>query len=503
MTSLLSVKNACKSYNGNQVLDHVWLELASAEVHALMGENGAGKSTLIKLLAGVVSPDRLELTLKGSPVQIRSAKEAFALGLRFIHQELSVVPQLSVAENLFLQLPYPKRFGLVNWQRLNEKARTMLAGLGIEHIPPGRKMARLSTGDKMLIKIAAALLGEASASASVFVLDEPTAALSSEESGRLFKLIEQLKQRGCAVLYVSHRLEEIFALCDRVTVMRDGKTVASKKLAETGQNELISLMTGRSLGQIYGKREKELNQELLLKVTRLENKKLKGINFQLLKGEILGLAGLAGSGRSELLRALMGVDSSSHDIALAGQRFVAHSPTVSWEQGLAFVPEERRTEGLVLSHSVEKNIALPHLAQLSGAGVLLNRSVQGKKARALSQMVNLKARNVGQKTKELSGGNQQKVVFARALAASPRLLLLDEPGRGVDVGAKGDIYSFIRTLSSKGTGIIMASSDLAELLGLCDRILILHEGRQIALVKAQGLSQADLLSLCYQTEVAA
>lgn len=502
MASLLSIQNASKSYRGNKVLDHAWLELAAGEIHALMGENGAGKSTLIKLLAGVVTPDTIELKLNGTPIQIRSAKEALALGLRFIHQELSVVPQLSVAENLFLQSPYPKRLGLIDWQSLNKNAKAMLGELGIEHISPEKKMVRLSTGDKMLIKIAAALLGEANAVASIFILDEPTAALSSEETGRLFKLIGQLKKRGCAVLYVSHRLEEIFSLCDRVTVMRDGKTVASKDIAKTSQNDLIELMTGRSFQQVYGKRGAVLSQELLLDVRRLESQKLKNICFSLVKGEVLGLAGLAGSGRSELLRAIMGVDSSSNEIYFEGQPFTASSPTSSWQKGLAFVPEERRAEGLIMSQSVANNVALPHLKQMSHAGLLLSRGIQARKARVLSQLVRLKAHGMHQKVKELSGGNQQKVVFARALAASARLLLLDEPGRGVDVGAKIEIYNLIRQLSHAGTTLLLASSDLAELLGLCDRILILHEGRQVAMVEAEGLTQADLLSLCYPNKVA-
>lgn len=504
MPPLLSVKKACKSYGAFKVLDNASFELAAGEVHALMGENGAGKTTLIKLLAGVVRPDSLELRIKDKPVQIHSAAEAYQHGLRFIHQELSVVPQLSVAENLFLSRPYPKRFGLLAWRRLNQQAKAMLAALGIGHIAPECKMARLSTGDKMLVKLAASLLGEASESASIFVLDEPTAALNKEESQKLFALIAQLKARACGFVYVSHRLEEIFQLCDRVTVMRDGLTVASKAVADTHEAELIQLMTGREVSQLYARRKQAISPEPLLEVRALRTKKLSELKFKVHKGEILGLAGLSGSGRSEVLRAIMGIDPSQiADMLWEGAPFRPLSVRHSWQKGMAFVPEERRAEGLILGHSIENNIALAHWQSLSYGGVLVNTSAARRKAQVLAERLRLKARGPSQKLSELSGGNQQKVVFARALAASPRLLLLDEPSRGIDVGAKEDIYSFIRSLSDEGVAIVLASSDLAELLGLCDRILVLHQGKQIALLDAAGLSQADVLHACYQNQVKA
>ncbi len=502
--SLLTIHHATKRYGSHLVLQDASLELAAGEAHALLGENGAGKSTLIKLLAGVVSADSLELSLRGSPFIIHNTSDAFRHGLRFIHQELMVVPQLSVAENLFLQQPYPKRLGLVDWRKLNTQAQDMLMQLGIKHISPERKMARLSTGDKMLVKIAASLLGDGNTTASVYVLDEPTAALSATETETLFRLINTLKARGCAILYVSHRLEEIFKLCERVTVMRDGKTIATKSIAETSSTELIQLMTGRDLKQIYPTRVRPRSNKILLSVKKLMTAFLKDIQFDLHEGEILGLAGLTGSGQSEVLRALMGADAvQESDVTLVGQPFKYISPASAWAQGLALVPAERRTQGLVLTHHVGHNIALPHLQQLSHAGVLQNKPSQKRLAERMGQEVRLKARGVFQKVRELSGGNQQKIVFARAMARSPRVLLLDEPTRGVDVGAKVDIYNLIRQVSDNGTGILLASSDLGELLGLCDRILVLKKGQQLALIENADLSQADLLALCYNEGIKA
>ncbi len=502
--SLLSINQATKSYGSHLVLQDAGLELTAGEAHALLGENGAGKSTLIKILAGVVSADRLELLLRDNPIAIHNTADAFRHGLRFIHQELMVVPQLSVAENLFLQQPYPKRLGLVDWRKLNAQAREMLAELGIQHIAPEQKMARLSTGDKMLVKIAASLLGDGNTTASVYVLDEPTAALSATETETLFRLINTLKARGCAILYVSHRLEEIFKLCERVTVMRDGKTIVTKAIRETSSTELIQLMTGRDLKQIYPARVKSYSKKVLLSVKKLTTSFLKDIQFDLHEGEILGLAGLAGSGQSEVLRAMMGADVvQDSDVTLSGKLFKPTSPTSAWAQGLALVPAERRTQGLVLTHHVSHNVALPHLHHLSYAGVFQNKPSQKRLAELMAQKVGLKARGVFQKVRELSGGNQQKVVFARAMAMSPRVLLLDEPTRGVDVGAKVDIYNLIRQVSHDGTGILLASSDLGELLGLCDRILILKHGGQVALIENADLSQADLLALCYNEGITA
>ncbi|MCK6577865.1 MAG: sugar ABC transporter ATP-binding protein [Anaerolineae bacterium] len=522
---LLSLSHASKSYGGSPALIDATLDLLPGEVHALVGENGAGKSTLIKILAGVVAPDHAEIAVGGAPAVFHNAADAFAHGLRFIHQELNIVPGLSVAENIFLSQPYPRRAGaLVDWARLNAAARAALAALHIDHIDPRSKIARLNTGDQMLVKIAGAFAGSlqnggetggsAKDGANLFVMDEPTAALTGAEADRLFAVIARLKARGCAVLYVTHRLDEVFAIADRVTVMRDGRVVAVKPIHQTDSADLIRLMTGREISGVYPPRASPLSSAPLLRIHDLRTAHLAGAAFDLRAGEILGVAGLTGSGRSELLRALVGADRlSGGEITLNGSaapesagakgrdlHITAASrwnPTAAWRSGIAYVPEERRTQGLILSRMIRDNVTLPHLSALSGGGVALQRGREEAAAARLGDAVRLKARDSRQTTRQLSGGNQQKVLFARALAGEAWVLLLDEPTRGVDIGAKYDIYAVIRDLSARGVGVVLASSDLAELVGMCDRVLILRERRQSALLDTTGLTQDALLTACY------
>ncbi|MFQ3566597.1 MAG: sugar ABC transporter ATP-binding protein [Aggregatilineales bacterium] len=494
---LLSVRRASKAYNGIPALIDAALDLYAGEVHALMGENGAGKSTLIKLLAGVLEADSIEIQLDGQPIAIETPADAAEYGFRFIHQELNIVPSLSVAENMYLSHPYPKRLGvLVDWERLHEQARAVLGELGISEIAPNTIAARLSPGDQMLVKIAGALV-HTGREPKVYIMDEPTAALTGEEANRLFAVIERLCARGCAVLYVSHRMDEIFHIADRVTVMRDGRVVATERIAETSAAALIEQMTGRDLQQVYPARETPVGTLVRLEARAVATRSIEGLTFELYEGEIVGIAGLNGAGRTETLRALMGIDRlTAGELLLDGRPLRRPSILNAWRSGIAYVPEERRSQGLMLSQSVSENVALPHLHELSRFG-LLNRRAEQETAELYGAQVRLKARSPQQKVRELSGGNQQKVVFARALAQPPRVLLLDEPTRGIDVGAKHDIYSLIRQISAAGTSIIMVSSDLPELLGMCDRALIISGGRMVAITPTAGLSEADLLTLCY------
>ncbi len=497
---LLSIRSASKTYGSSPALIDASLDLLPGQVHALMGENGAGKSTLIKILAGVVTPDHVEIRLQDRPVNIHNPQDAFTLGLRFIHQELNVVSQLSVAENIFVSLPYPRRAGfLVDWPRLHADATQVLAQLGIHHIDPRQPIARLSPGDQMLVKIASAFVGADQSNASIYVMDEPTAALTGDETARLFHVISELKAKGCAVLYVTHRMEEVFQICDTVTVMRDGRVVETRPIQGTTPNDLIRLMTGRQLEQTYPARLAPIGQAVVLDVRDLSTRRIGGIRFQLRAGEILGVAGLTGAGCSELLRALIGAERClTYDVLLDDHLLPPLSPARAWEAGFAYVPEERRAQGLMLSRTIRDNITLPHLQRLSRGGVFLNRAAERGASSAVSQSVQLRATGTEQITRQLSGGNQQKVLFARAMMQTPRVLLLDEPTRGVDVGAKFDIYSLIRNFSARGAAILLASSDLNELLGLCDRILVMRKRRQAALVEAAGLSAHDLLTLCYE-----
>jgi ribose transport system ATP-binding protein len=470
MTPLLSLTDVSKAYAGVPALRGVTLDVAAGEIHALMGENGAGKSTLIKILAGVVAPDRASIAIDGERVRIESPAAAHRLGLRFIHQELNVVPALSVAENIAIGQRYPTRGGMfVDWGRLNALAEQALRTLGISHIDPRAKMARLSVGDRMLVKISAAFLGEAGAPARLYVMDEPTAALTREESGQLFGVLRGIRDAGNSVLYVSHRLDEVMALCDRATVLRDGRAIDSGRLSEITHDDLVGMMIGRKVENAYPLRAAAPSAELAYE----------GRGLTVRKGEIVGIAGLAGQGQTELLRAIFG------------------TPGKAWAAGVAYVPRERRSEGLVTSRPIFENITLPHLQAQALGGTWLRPRRERAFAAKLGEDVRLRSAGPGQLAFELSGGNQQKVVFAKALSGGPRLLLLDEPTRGVDVGAKFDIYGIIREMTARGMAVILVSSDLPELIGMCDRIAIMREGAITAIVDAAGLGEDALLNLCY------
>jgi ribose transport system ATP-binding protein len=503
---LLQITSANKAYHGIPALINASLTLQAGEVHALIGENGAGKSTLIKLLAGVLPADSITIHVHGEPVSFREARDAFNAGLRFIHQELNAVPTLSVAENIFLNQRYPTRAGIfVRWSQINRQASAVLAQLGVGHISPQQIMARLSPGDQMLVKIASAFVGASAASpgeraASIYVMDEPTAALSTAEAARLFDVIDRLRHSGCAILYVTHRLDEIFQIADRVTILRDGRVVETVPIKGTTAAALIRMMTGRDLQQVYPPRDPDVQvgKRVLLDVRGLTTHAIRNVSFQLQENEILGVAGLNGSGRTELLRTLISADRvQAGSITLDGVTLRARSPAEAWTHGIAYVPEERRSQGLILSRSISDNITLPHLRHLARGGILLNHERERRTSVDMSESVRLKAAGVNQATWQLSGGNQQKTVFARALAGSPQVLLLDEPTRGVDVGAKFDIYTLIRAINARGTGIIMVSSDLLELIGMCDRILIVRDGALVHTVRADKLTENELLSLCY------
>jgi ABC-type sugar transport system ATPase subunit len=497
--TVLEVDALAKAYAGVPALKRASLAVRAGEVHALMGENGAGKSTLIRILAGATRADSGEIRLAGKPVAIASPADADRHGLRFIHQELNLVPQLSVAENIFLGRPYPLRLGaFVDWTTLNARAAETLFALGLSHIDPARKMARLSTGDQMLVKIAAAFLETSGTDAMVYVMDEPTAALTDAESARLFRAVGELTARGRSVIYVSHRMDEVMEIADRVTVMRDGETVATAEIAETSKTEIIEWMTGRAIEDAYPKRREPIASAVALEVRGLGSDHLDDFDLDLREGEIVGLAGLSGSGQSEVLRLLIGAERPGRGtVMLCGRQIKPDEPAGHWPEAIAYVPRERRREGLLPYASVADNTVLPHLAALSRLGIFADRQAELTRTAALAGRVRLKSSGPRQPVRQLSGGNQQKVVFARAILGAPKLLLLDEPTRGVDVGAKFDIYTLLRELAAQGTSILLSSSDLPELLGLCDRILVLRDGRVAAEIETAGLDQQGLLALIF------
>lgn len=494
--ALIRILGATRSFGAARAVDDVSISLAGGRVHALMGENGAGKSTLIRMIAGVLAPDRMAVEKAGQPQPLRSAQDAHAAGFRVIHQELDFVPQLSVAENILLGRPCPQRFGLLlDWRRMRAQAEAALALLGVDHIDVARQAGQLPTGDRMLMRIASALVrGEGEAEPCLYVLDEPTAALTGPEAERLFRVIGALKARGAALLYVSHRMQEILTISDDVTVLRDGRVVWSGPTRDTSQGALIAAMTGRAAPPQAPPARRAPGAGAVCAVQGLATARLSGLSFDLGPGEILGVAGLAEAGQSEVLRLFLGLERPRAGTCSLLGAPAPRAPAAAWARGVAYVPRERRAEGLMLRMGVRPNALLPHLADY---GIFARSGLERVRTRALAAQVALRAQGTEQVVGQLSGGNQQKVVFARAIAGTPKLLLLDEPTRGVDVGAKYEIHALIRDLSAGGCGVILASSDLPELLGLADRILVLRQGRQAALLAAGAMTSAELLGHIY------
>ena len=489
----LEIEGLVKSFGGVKALKGASLSLARGEVHALVGENGAGKSTLIKVMAGIVRPDAMTLRMDGRPVSIGSGADAERLGLSFIHQELNLVPYFGVAENVFLGKPYPRgALGLIDRRELDRRASAALAELGVA-VPMKVPAARLSRGEQAMTAIARAFTCDA----SIYVMDEPTASLTDVEIERLFAVIARLKAAGKTILYVSHRLDEIFSICDRVTVMRDGETVANMAVRDTDPASLIRHMIGRSLGDSFPP-ALAAPGGTILSVEALSRSRGKPVSFELRSGEILGVAGLAGSGRSSLLKAMGGATRATGGrMTLRGRAFAPRRPRDAIREGVVLVPEERREQGLVLGRPIAENIALPNLGRLSRLGVFLDRKAERDKAGEASKAVRLKAASLAQKAGQLSGGNQQKVVFAKWLLDDVSVLLLDEPSRGVDVGARYEIYRIVREMAAKGAGIVLVSSDLTEVLGLADRVMVMRDGGVEAILDNRGLDQETVLRHCY------
>ena len=488
---VLSVRGLTKSYGDARVLDMVDLEVAAGEVHALLGENGAGKSTLIKIVSGVVSPDDGSVEVDGLALHFGSPQTAMHIGVATLFQELATVGGLTVAENVLLGRPTPSRFGVVRWGELNDRARALFATLG-QDIDVTQDADQLSPVGKTMTALARALSQES----KVLILDEPTAALTDAETTQLFAAIGGLKARGIAIVYVSHRLEEVFDIADRFTVLRNGQKVDEGELRDTSVEGVIAAMAGRPIEAVFPAWDPDPG-EVRLEADMIGGRRVRDASFELRAGEVLGVAGLAGSGRSELLRLLSGASSlHAGKLTLDGTAYQPSSVGHAQSLGVALVPPERRSQALI-PDSVERNLNASTIDQHAVAGLVASPSREHEHAQKLWDDLDVRARSLEQDVLTLSGGNQQKVVLARFLALGPRVLLLDEPTRGVDMTTKTQIYALIRRLAAEGTSVLVVSSELIELIGLCDHILVMHDGRIAGRFGRGQASEEELLRVCY------
>jgi rhamnose transport system ATP-binding protein len=478
-----------KRFGAVQALKDVDLQLFGGEVHALVGENGAGKSTLVKILAGIHQPDTGRVLLNGKDLVLSGPAAARDLGIAVIHQQPNLFPDLEVAENVFAGRLPRGRFGRVDWRELRRRAEGIFASLGVKQrvsVP----VRGLSVADQQMVEIAKAL----SLDARVLVMDEPTASLSTREVERLFTIMRQLRQRGVAVLFVDHRMDEVFEISDRVSVLRDGRHVITTPVSALTPNEAIRHMVGRQLESLFPKEEASIG-DVALEVRGLTRRGVfSDVSFQVRRGEIVGLAGLVGAGRTEIARVLFGIDrADAGEVLVSGRRVTIDSPADAMRLGIVYVPEDRHEHGLVLDFSIAANISLPIVGKLSRF-LVVDQKREEELAAGYAKQLQVRATNVEQAASGLSGGNQQKVVIAKWLATKPTVLLLDEPTHGVDIGAKAEVHRIISQLAVQGLAIVLISSELPELLGMADRVLVLHEGRVAADFGRGELSQEGIMA---------
>ena len=480
---ILDVRGLTKTFSGVRALDNVQLTLRPGEVHALMGENGAGKSTLMNILIGLVTPDAGQILFEGHPLKAGNVHDVLKRGISMIHQEILVVAELTVAQNIFLgRETNGGLFGWLNDRNLTRRAADLLARMGV-NIRPDARMNDLSVAQRQMVEIAKAIANNA----KVIIMDEPTSALAETEVATLFNIIRELTKQGVAIIYTSHRMDEIFTIADTITVLRDGKYMGTKPASELTENALITMMVGRKLNSLFPASAGQLGEEVLSVKNLGRRGAFSDINFSVRAGEILGLAGLMGAGRTEVARAIFGLDRiDTGELYIGGKSTVVTSPQDAIRQGIGYVSEDRKRLGFIPGLSVQYNMTLSSLFKYASGGLIQSRSEQ-EAAAAMMTNLHIKASGPDQPVVYLSGGNQQKVVIGKVLLASPSLIMLDEPTRGIDVGAKAEIYTLINRLKASGIALILISSELPELLGLSDRVLVLANGKQTAtLTKAEA-----------------
>ncbi|MGN9910579.1 sugar ABC transporter ATP-binding protein [Phytohabitans sp. LJ34] len=486
--ALLTLSGVRKSFGAVHALADGQLELRAGEVHALVGENGAGKSTLVKVLAGVHAPDEGGMTLDGQPLSLSGPADARAAGIAVIYQEPTLFPDLSVAENIFMGRQPLRGLRRIDAAAMRERTVELFARLGVR-MDPDRPARGLSIADQQLVEIAKAL----SFDARVLVMDEPTAALSGVEVERLFAVVRSLREAGAAVLFISHRFDEVFALCERVTVMRDGRWVSTDPTADLTVGQVVRRMVGREVSQLYPKQDTDAG-DVVLEVRGLTRAGVfDGVSFDVRAGEIVALAGLVGAGRSEVVRAVFGVDRyDSGEVVVAGQHLPRGKPAAAMAAGLALVPEDRRQQGLVMELSIERNATLTRRWSLSRLGLLGPRT-EREAAHKWTQRLQVKAGHLSDPVSTLSGGNQQKVVLAKWLSTQPKVLIVDEPTRGIDVGTKAEVHRLMSQLAAEGVAVLMVSSELPEVLGMADRVLVMHEGRLVEQIARERADEESVM----------
>ena len=478
-----------KAFSGNVVLKDVQFSLADGEIHALMGENGAGKSTLMKILTGIYERDAGIVKVDGQEVHFKSPKEAEAMGIAVIHQELNILPDLTVAENLFLGNEQTiGKSGILKTKEMNKEASRILSQLGLD-VDVKTPAGQLSVGKQQIIEIAKAI----ETHAKVIIMDEPTAALTDREIKTLFKTIRKLQSQGVSFVYISHRMEEIFAICDRITILRDGQYIGVRVIKETTFDEIVKMMVGRELGDRFPERSAKIGNIKLEVKGLTRNGYCEDINFQLRKGEVLGIAGLMGAGRTEVVQTLFGYRKMNKgEIFIDGKKVRISNPILAKKHGIGYVTEDRKTEGLVVDFSIKENIMLTNLDKASRLGII-DRKKETSFVDKLIKKLGVRTSGAAQTAKSLSGGNQQKVVIAKWLGDEPKILILDEPTRGVDIGAKKEIYQIINDLAEQGVAILMISSELPEIIGMADRVLVMHEGKITGEVTKEEMTQEKIM----------
>ncbi len=476
MQAVLALEQISKSFPGVRALDKVDFDVRAGEVHALLGENGAGKSTLIKIISGLYQPDAGTIRLEGEEVRFASPHDAQRRGIATIFQELLLFPELTVAENIFMGHAPRTRLRAIDWSAMRAKAHELLASLDIHDLDVSRMVGALSVGNRQRVEIAKAL----SQDARILIMDEPTAALTEADVERLFGIVRLLRERGVGIVYISHRLEEVFMLADRVTVLRDGAYVATREVAEVCPDDLVNMMVGRTIENLFPKLDAQIGRPVLEVRGLCRDPGFHDVDLVLRAGEVVGLAGLVGSGRSELAQAIFGLDPSDRgEILIDGRPVRITSAAQAKRLGIAYVPEDRGTQGLIRPMTLRENISLAVLRQVAPAWFIDRRAETVLAQRSVAQF-RIRASSVEQVAEKLSGGNQQKVVLGKWLATRPRVLIMDEPTRGIDIGAKSEIHRLMSELAQQGLAILMISSELPEIMGMSDRILVMREGTLVA-----------------------